>query len=298
MSKEKATHQDSTEFEGPIETGDAQKKRPADKKKNGQQEPDTSVSNKDKGTVFTSGKVAEQVEALFADVEGLSEGFTEKATVIFEGALSERIEEIREEIEGEFNERLNEAYETMAEDLEDKLDGYLQVVVENYIKENQVALESGFKTEVAEQVMKSVTDIIESAGVELSPDKVDVADALAEQVDELESKLNESMEETVNLRKQVRKYQIQEAFEANTTDLSEGSKEKLRKLSENIHFDDVDGFVSKLSILKESISTTNTTSNTDIADLTEATDGINETKKTVSPQMESYLAAARGYIKV
>lgn len=293
MSKEKATHQDDTDFEGPIDTGNPHAKRPLDKKL-GDAEADTSVSSKDPGKVFDSGKVAEDISALFAGVEGLSEGFASKATVILEGALSEQIEVIREQFETQYAAQLDEAVAAVSADLEDKLDSYLGFVAEQFMKENAIAIDQGIKNDIAEQVMESVTAIIESAGVTLPTEKVDVAESLVAELKETESKLNESMTANIELTAAVRKYELKEAFTAVADGLSDASKERLAKLAENISYDDVADYTNKVTTLKESIATPAKSDNA--AALTESVDlnSNTEVKKPVNPQMEAYLRAAVG----
>lgn len=292
MSVTKIKGKDSTEFEGPVETGDPHGKRSADKKKVGDITADESVSKSGKYGTELPGTttIGEEVADLFKDVEGLSEGFVEKAATIFEGAVSEKIALIREEIESEYNEKLEEAYEHIAEDLENKLDEYLSLFVENYLEENRVAIEKGFRTELAESVMESIVGIVESAGVELPDDKIDLADALVAENEELTAKLNNALNEQIEAKKVIRKYEIAEAFTAHTEGLSDASKDKLRKLTENIDYTSVEQFVSKLDILKESLVPT-----TPAADnLTEATEPVNESVKVTDPRMQAYIKHAAG----
>ena len=250
MSEEKIKTKDFTSFEGPVNTGDPHAKRPADKKKVGDMEPDESVAKSEKH----GANLGEEITSLFDGVDGLSEDFVTKATTIFEGAVSEKLEVIKEEIEAEYQAKLDEEVTAISEDLENKLDEYLSLFVEQYMEDNKVAIESGFRNEIAEQVISSMVQIVESAGLELPEDKIDIADALAEENTELTSKANSYLEENISLKKQLRKFQIDEAFNAKTTDLTEASKDRLRKLTENMEFANVEQFTEKLEILKESIA--------------------------------------------
>lgn len=250
MAKEKPTHQELTDFDGPVDTGNPQAKRPADNKKAGQK---SDLS--DKGETAPAGKISEaEIKALFAGVEGLSEEFTTKATVVFEGAVSEKVETIREELKTEYAAKLEEAVADAVVGLEEKVDSYINYVVENFMTENKIAIEEGIKTEIAEQVIESVTAIIESNGVVLPTEKVDVAESLAEELKEVETKLNESTEEVIALKGQIRKYEIAEAFSALTADMSDASKERIKKLSENISYGDVADYTARVTILKETLA--------------------------------------------
>lgn len=289
MAKEKATHQDATDFDGPIKTGDAHAKRPADKDV-GDKTADTSAAEPVK--TFKSGKVAEEVEALFASVEGLSEDFINKATVIFEGAVSEQESVIREELETQYGEKLQEAVEVISSNLEESLNDYLNLFIETFIKENRPALEEGFKVELAEAVMKSVTTIVESAGVDLSDVNVDLTKTLAEENEKLEAKLNETLNETVELKKQIRSFELTEAFNRNTQGLSDSARDKLTRLTENLSFNSVEEYEGKLNILKESISTS--PKGAEVQNLTEVSDPVKVEDKALNDRMAAYVKTLRG----
>lgn len=285
----KASHQDGTSMEGPVETGNPHEKRKADQKK-GDMTADTSVSSKDPGKLFDSGKVAEQIDALFAGIPNLTEGFSQKAAVIIEGALSERTEIIREALEEQYAVKLEEATAEIAEGFFDKLDSYLDYAAKNFMEENAVAIEGGIKSDIAEQVLASVATIIEANGVTIPDDKVDVAAALAEEVQATEKKLNEQIEENIALQEQVKKFEIKEAFAEMTEGLSDASKEKLGKLTENISYKDVADYKSRVAILKESF----TESKKPLVEQVVLTESKTpEVNKTLNPRMAAYLAAIR-----
>lgn len=291
---EKIKGKDMTEFDGPVGTGDAHGKRPADKKNNGDMQPDESVSKSAKKGTELPGTttVGEEVAALFNGVDGLSEDFVEKASTIFEGAVSEKISIIREELEAEYNSKLDEAYNEIAEDLEGKLDQYLNLFIETYLEENKVAIQKGFRSELAEAVLENVVSIVETAGVDLSEEKVDVVDALVAENEELTTKYNDALNENIESKKTIRKYQIKEAFNERVEGLSEGAKDKLRKLVENMEFADVDSFKQKIEVLAETFAEGTPTA--DKTNLTEVSD-VRETPTEIqNPRMAQYIKAARG----
>lgn len=290
---EKIKAKDMTEFPGPVATGDAHGKRAADKRKVGDMEPDESVGKEGTKGAELPGTttVGEEVAELFADVEGLSEDFVSRASTIFEGAVSEKIAVIKESLEEEYNTKLEEAYENISEDLENRLDEYLSLFVENFLEENKVAIEKGFRSQIAEDVIAGMVSIVESAGIDLDEEKIDVADALVAENEELTEKYNSSINENIELSKQIRQYQLKEAFEEGTTGLTEGTKDKLRKLTENINFSDVEQFKEKLEVLKESL--TDKPATPEKKNLSEAVD-TTETKRIADPKMKSYLDAAVG----
>lgn len=295
MATEKVTSKDMTEFEGPIDTSDAHGKRPADRRKKGDIEPDESVgkSGTKGATLPGTTTVGEEIESLFSGVEGLSEDFVERASTIVEGAISEKVALIREEMEDEYNAKLEEAYSSISEDLETKLDEYLNLFVEEYMKENEVAIERGFRQEIAEDVISALKNIVEAAGLDLPEDKIDIADALVQENSELESKYNETLLENMELKKSLRQYEINEAFVANTDGLTEAAKDKLRRLTENLEFSSVDQFVKKLEVLKESVSTPAAVE-AGKKDLTEASDLKETVAKEIDPKMQRYIEASRG----
>lgn len=289
MTTEKVKAKDYTEFEGPVDTGDAHGKRPADKKGNGDKSFN-GVKGKEGTELPGTTTVGEELNTLFADVDGLSEDFTSKVSVILEGAISEKVSVIRESLEEEYNERLEEAYQNISENLETHLDNYLNLFVENYLEENKVAIERGIRNELSEEIIKSVTTIIESAGVTLPEDKIDIAEALISENESLESKYNEALHENIELKKTVRKFQISEAFDERTSGLSEASKDKLKRLVENMEFADVEQFNSKIEILKESII--EKAAGTAKTNITEASESVEQVP--VNSRMQAYIAAARG----
>lgn len=290
MSTEKIKVKDMTEFEGPVDTGDAQAKRPRDKKGVGDKNPDESVSKTSKVT-----DIAEEVKSLFAGVEGLSEDFADRAAIIFEGAVSERESVLREQLEAEYAQKLDEAVELQLEEIEDHLDSYLKLVVENFLSENKIALEQGFKSELAEAVIESVKTITEAAGIELPEEKIDIAESLAEDNKELEQKYNALFEAHLELSKKHEKLLIAEEFRKRTAGLTEASKDKLNRLVENMEFDSVEDFNKKFDVLKESFINKNVAEPVSKVGLTEATEE-KEVVDTIDPRMKSYLAAARSSI--
>lgn len=293
MSTENIKAKDMTSFEGPVDTGNPHGKRPADKSV-GDSQPDESVAKKGKKGTELPGTttVGEEVSALFSGVEGLSEDFVSKASTIFEGAVSEKIAIIREEIEADYAAKLEESYSQLAEDLETKLDEYLNLFIENYLEENKVAIEGGFRKEIAEQVIANIVSIVESAGVDLPEDKVDIAEALVSENEELESKLNESLNDNIALKKQLREFEVKEVFVKQTEGLSEGAKDKLRKLMENVDYADTEQYATKLEVLKESVSERAPTA--DKTNLTEEAPVKEQAQSTLDPRMQAYINAARG----
>ena len=294
MATENIKAKDMTSFEGPVDTGNPHGKRPADKDV-GDKGPDESVGNKGKkgAELPATTTVGEEIESLFSGVEGLSEDFVSRASTIVEGAISEKVALIREGLEAEYETKLEEAFTSLSEDLETKLDEYLNLFVEEYMKKNEVAIERGFRQEIAEDVISAFKSIVESAGVDLPEEKIDIADALVKENAEIEGKYNEALTENIELKKSLRQYEINEAFVAGTDGLTDASKDKLRRLTENMEFSSVEQFVKKLDVLKESISSTVVVESADKKNLTEASEVKEPVAKVIDPKMQQYIAASR-----
>lgn len=287
---EKFKGADFKESPTPVETGNPHKNRKADNLKVGDINPDESVSKKCKrGEELPSSNITEDVVALFESA-GLSEDFVSKATVIFEGAVNERVSDIREALESDFEEALSESIEAVKGSLEESINDYLQLFVEHYLEQNKIAITSGFRAHITEEIVDSIRTVVESAGVTLDETQVDLADALMLENSELEEKYNEAINETLEIRRELQAMRAEQLFEQNTVGLSEASKERLRKLTEGIEYETLEQYSEKLEILKESISgATKTTTGTDINQLNESVD---RTRTQPSSAMASYLSAA------
>lgn len=237
-----------------VDTGDAQGKRPADKKNARDKEADK-LDAKEKATMKVCGSISEEsVKELFADVEGLSEDFAGKAATLLEGAMSERLSVIKKEYEALIEENVKEAVAEIQEDYLNKIDSFITYVAENYIKENELAIASGIREEIAEEIVNSIRDVVESYGVELPVEKVDIADALAEEVAHTEKELSRVMNENISLTKKIQEYEVKDIFEEVASDLTDAGKEKLSRLTENITYSSSDEYKRKVLTLKESVT--------------------------------------------
>lgn len=252
MSKTKATHQDLTDYEGVTDTGNPHAKRPADKDVKGDQTADTSAAKP--VTTMPFQKVAEDVAALFAGVEGLSENFGALAAEKITAALEAHSETIRESVEAEYAEKFDAALMEATEELAERVDSYLTLGVKNYIKENAVAIEAGIKNDISEQILESVSNIIETAGVVLPADKVDIAEELATELAEMETRLDGKIEENISLRSDLLAEQVKFVGLELTEGMTDVSRARFISLQETISYGDVDEFRTKMSTLKESFA--------------------------------------------
>ena len=196
--------------------------------------------------------VKEDVEAMFSG-DDLSEEFKEKASVLFEAALNARVMMEMTRLDEEFETTLNEAIEAVHEEMSVKLDSYLDFVVENWMKENEVAIESTLRNEIAEEFMGGLKNLFAEHYIDLPQEKVDVVESLADKVERLEQINDSLISENSQLREgftEVEKNNIVESF---LEDLAYSQQEKFKALAEGIDFDgDFDTYARKLSIIKES----------------------------------------------
>jgi hypothetical protein len=194
----------------------------------------------------------EDVEEMFSG-QDLSEEFKEKATTLFEAAVNAKatLEVVR--IEEEYSLRLEEEVAQIAENLEKQIDAYLDYVVENWMKENEVAIESTLRNEITEDFINNLRNLFSEHYINVPQEKIDVIEELALKVEQLESKLDESINENVDLKKFVAEVAKDEAIAEMSEGLTLTQQEKFELLSEGIEFDgDVDNYKKKLSYIKES----------------------------------------------
>ena len=193
----------------------------------------------------------DDIQALFADDQTISEDFKSKAATIFEARVFDRVAQIQEEIESEYAGMLEEAVETIKSDLTEKVDDYLNYVVEQWIEENQIAIESGLRSEITEDFIAGLRNLFAENYINVPEDKVDLVEELASKVEELEIKLNEEIETNIEYKKA-----LTEAIKIQlTNEVCEGltatQVEKIRSLAESVDFSTEEEFVEKLETLRE-----------------------------------------------
>ena len=196
--------------------------------------------------------VKEHVDALIAGENDLSEEFKSKAATIFESALKSQIKEIAESMEADYEEKLEKEIESKKEEMTEKVDSYLNYVVEEWMKENSLALERGIKGEIAEDFISGLKKLFEDHYINVPDEKYDVLEAQAKEVEDLKGKLNEEIEKNVELTKvsgELAKEQIKAEV---ASDLADTAKEKFNKLSEEIEYSNPEDFKKKCETIKES----------------------------------------------
>ena len=195
--------------------------------------------------------VKEDVDGMF-EGEELSEEFMEKASTIFEAAVNARTILEAERLEEEYETRLEESVNSILEDVESNLDTYLSYVVENWMEDNQVAIESALRNEIAEEFIDGLKGLFAEHYIDVPEQKVDVMESLATKVEELESRLDATINENVELKNFALEVRKNEIVEEVSSDLNLVQSEKFVALAEGIVFTgDLDAYKRKLSYVKE-----------------------------------------------
>ena len=192
------------------------------------------------------------VKALVSNDADLSEEFKDKAATIFETAVKTRIQEQTKILEAKYEEKLSAETETVKEAMVEKVDSYLNYVVEEWMKENELAVERGIRTEIAEDFITGLKDLFKEHYIDVPEEKYNVLDDLTNQNKKLEEKLNEQIAKNVDLSKEVSSSAKAKAINEVASDLADTEKEKFEKMAENVEYDSADKFKEKLETIKES----------------------------------------------
>ena len=196
-------------------------------------------------------KMKEDVDALFADDSTISEEFKSKVSTIFEARVEDRVTQIEEEIETRYAGMLEEAVEAVKADLTEKVDGYLSYVVEQWMEENQIAIESGLRAELTEDFIGGLRNLFAEHYIDVPAEKVDLVDELAGKVEELESKLNEEIERGMSYAKALVESRKNEIAREVTEGMIDTQAEKIKSLAESVEFSTEDEYKSKLETIRE-----------------------------------------------
>ena len=231
--------------------------------------------------------VEDDINALI-EGEELSESFREKAATIFEAAINSKVKGIKEELTASYEEKLIEEVASIKEELKDRVDSYLEYVADEWIAENQLAVESGLKEEMTESFISGMKSLFEEHYVTIPEEKYDVIESMVDKLDEMEGKLNEQIEKNVALNKRLAESVSDVVFAEVTDGLAQTQKDKLAGLVDNVEFESETAYREKLNTLKESYFPTKTAQRNTTENLTEET-GSTDYTSSVSPSMEAYL---------
>ena len=234
--------------------------------------------------------IEEDVNALLGGEE-LSEEFREKAKVIFEAALNSKIKEIQETLEAQYEQALQEEKEGLKEALTERVDSYLEYVCQEWMTENELAVEAGLKTEMTESFLEGMKGLFEEHYVTIPEEKYDVLESMVEKLDEMETKLNEQIDKNINLNKRLAESTADSVLDQVSEGLAETQKEKLASLAESVEFESEDEYREKLETLKESYFSRTTAAKAATSATQTLSEGVDSTTAPVSQGMESYMRA-------
>ena len=196
--------------------------------------------------------VQEHVEALMSGEGDLSDDFKKKAATVFESAVKSKVRDEVTRLQENYDSELEEATKSVKADLTEKVDTYLNYVVEEWMKENELAVERGLKGEIAEDFIAGLKQLFEDHYVDIPDEKYDVLQAQSDKIAELEEKVNKTLEESINFKKSNDELTRNKVISESTSDLADTEIEKFKELTQDVEFENEDNFKEKLDTLKES----------------------------------------------
>tara|TARA_B100000900_G_scaffold130647_1_gene110502 strand:- start:6942 stop:8099 length:1158 start_codon:yes stop_codon:yes gene_type:complete len=238
--------------------------------------------------------VSEDMKAMFGS-EDLSEDFRDKATTIFESAVLSKVNEVLESATIDMNAEIEVERATARADMESKLDDYLDYVVNEWVKENELAIEKGIRSEIVENFMVGLRNLFTENYIDIPEDKVDIVDEMAAKVEEQESAVNEEIEKNIELRKELNALKMNKALGEVSEGLTETQKEKFISLAEGVDYEG-DDYTAKLETIKENyFPQEEVVENNDVSD-EEPLENLEEETK-VNGSMANYMSAISRSIK-
>ena len=195
---------------------------------------------------------SEDLNAIMESEATLSDEFKEKTATIFEAAIKSKLSEEIDRLEEKYNEELEAEVASTKEGLVEKVDSYLNYVVEQWLEDNKLAVQNGLRTEIAENFMNSLKDLFTESYIEVPESKVDLVDDLAEQVEELETQLNTSTANAIEMTEKLETLQREKVITEASRDLADTQVEKLKTLVAEVEFNDEETFAKKVATVKES----------------------------------------------
>jgi hypothetical protein len=196
-------------------------------------------------------KMKEDIDALFSDDSTISEEFKSKAATIFEARVLDRVQQIEEEVETKYASMLEEAVTEIKADLTTKVDDYLNYVVEQWLADNEIAIESGLRAELTEDFIAGLRNLFAEHYIDVPTEKVDLVDELAGKVEELEGKLNEEIERGVGFAKALVESRKNDITREVCDGLTTTQIEKIKSLAESVEFSTEDEYKNKIETIRE-----------------------------------------------
>ena len=238
--------------------------------------------------------IEEDVNALLGGEE-LSEEFREKAKLVFESALNSKVSEIHEALEAQYEIKLEEAKEGLKEALTDRVDSYLEYVAEEWMTENELAIEHGLKTEMTESFLSGMKGLFEEHYVTIPEDKYDVLESMVEKLDDMETKLNEQIDKNIGLNQRLSESVSDNILDQVSEGLAVTQKEKLASLAESVEFESEEEYREKLETLKESYFSRTPVSTSEAPQT--LSEGVDTTEAPIGSGMEAYLRTLGAFKK-
>jgi len=242
--------------------------------------------------------VKDDVEALVQGEDGLTEEFKQKASTIFEAAVQAKvIEEVNkkaDEIETQMKEDQDKSGEDFKKEMTEKVDGYLTYVVEEWMKENELAIERGIRSELVEDFMTGLKTLFAEHYIDIPEEKVDMVDDLFTKVEDLETSLDEEINRGVDLQKELAQFKKDDALRDATKDLADTETEKISKLAEGIEYENSEQYIEKLNVLKESYFPKSDAVTSEISE-TDETIEVPEDEVVLEENMKQYTSALKRY---
>jgi hypothetical protein len=196
-------------------------------------------------------KMKEDVDAMFGDDSTISEDFKSKAATIFEVRVMDRVAQIQEELDQQYAAMFEETVQEISQDLTNKVDDYLNYVVEQWIEQNEIAIESGLRSELTEEFIAGLRNLFAEHYIDVPAEKVDLVDELAGKVEELEGKLNEEIERGMSFKKALVESRKAEITREVTEGLTATQVEKIKSLAESVEFSTEEEYQQKLETIRE-----------------------------------------------
>jgi hypothetical protein len=255
-------------------------------------EEDVEIFDDNSAVEEMKAQMKEDIDSLFADDKNISEDFKAKAVTIFEARVFDRVAQIQEQLESEYAGQLVEAVETIKAELTEKVDDYLNYVVEQWMEENQIAVESGLRSEITEDFIAGLRNLFAENYINVPEDKVDLVEELASKVEELEEKLNEEIETNIQYKKQLTEAVKVQLVNEVCEGLTATQVEKIKALAESVEFSTEEEFVEKLETIRENYFPSGM-KKADAAQLHETVDDTdgNEKKMSSDPYVASVMQA-------
>ena len=192
---------------------------------------------------------SEDLDLIVAEEATLSDGFRDKASAIFEAAYATKVGAEIDRLEAEYAQNLESEVKDVQEGIVEKVDSYLNYVVENWMKENEVAVQQGLRTEIAEEFMQSLQSVFKEHYIEVPEGKADLIDDLADQVSELEEQLNKTTEDNIQLHEKAQSFEKANIVRKASSGLADTEAEKLAGLVEDVEFEDSETFENKVNVI-------------------------------------------------